>query len=365
MKKILLKIGVALSVPLFGGALNIAETNNVVVFGDSLSDVGYYNNLANIWQQKQQKPWPKTIDGKNLKQPTFSTPVINAIWSQKLDKLAGIKLTTNNLNTPKMNAESGAVVVDEISQGNNYAAGGATTTCDGISVDGVYTPPPIGPSQSENCEINKYNQIDSYLSQHDNQANPNTVYLIWGGANNAFILLSKVASGTISPEEASKGMVDAANDIIKDIEYLQSKGAEKLIVLALPNLKITPAMTDDGKEPDGQTAQLAQQMSNAFNNKLKVGLSDSSDVIFLRDDLNFFDKIVTHKRITVNDKEYLFNDVTQSACDFAGDNSLSCVPKDGTEKYLFADTVHPTNHAQQALAEYIYRNGISKFSSDT
>ena len=118
--------------------LSIAADKNIIIFSDSLSDVGYENNLSNVYNEVFGIPWPLiqiTKDGSykhtNIeKQPTFTSPQDgNTIWPQFL--MDG-NATTNTYNTPKTNI--GISVKNIPVTGNVYAAGGATITGVGIGI---------------------------------------------------------------------------------------------------------------------------------------------------------------------------------------------------------------------------------------
>jgi outer membrane lipase/esterase len=185
MSKYILGLVIVL-IPLIGSSTpeypDSLSTPNVVVFGDSLSDSGYYDKLPDSYSG-----WP-TIDGSIdsiKKQPTFTTPQkLPTTWLQQLANSNKINSAIpNNIGTPKYNILHKSVTGKL--NGNIYAAGGATTVCAGIGGDygphSSYTPPPVGPRSNKSCPMNRYNQIDSYLKQHDGKANPKDIYIIWAG----------------------------------------------------------------------------------------------------------------------------------------------------------------------------------------
>lgn len=344
---------------------------NIVIFGDSLSDSGYANNFHNI-----DKNWP-VIPGssRKFKQSTYSSPNSNhTVWPQYLEVSNQNVSLPNNIFSPKENI--GKSVKPSLN-GNNYAAGGATTVCKGIGNGNDYTPPPIGPLRTrETCDtaVEKYNQIDSYLKQHNNKANPNTIYIIWGGANNAFLQLGNFANnqsalakiyflakylitGEVSIPSAVKGMTNAAKDIAYDTDYLIKHGAKanNIYVINLPDLGITPTATDNGKDLHSFKVSLFNSLSKVFNNELKKALLPKG--ISIIDSQQFFNTIVKNKKIEVDNTTYQFSNVTQSACDFNGPNALTCIPKDYIsgkyDNYLFAGQVHPGSYAHKILAKYI------------
>ncbi|BCD91866.1 hypothetical protein fh0823_20050 [Francisella halioticida] len=351
------------------------KIQNIVVFGDSLSDSGYTNNFHNI-----DKDWPTILgNSKKVKQATYSSPNEGyTVWPQYLGINNKSIATPNNIFTPKKNISRS---VKPSLSGNDYAAGGATTICNGIGEKDDYTPPPIGPLRAgESCDnsqqntIEKYNQIDSYLKQHNNKANPNTIYIIWAGANNTFLqlesftnnqsILAKVyflvkylVTDNVSPTNEIRGMVNAAKDIAYDTSYLIKHGAKprNIYVINLPDLGITPIATANGKNLHSFKTSLFNSLSRAFNDELKRDISPKG--INIIDSQKFFNTIVKDKKIKIGSTEYKFSNVTQSACNFNGSNALICIPKNYINgkynKYLFAGQVHPTSYAHKAFAKYV------------
>ena len=325
------------------------KSENIVVFGDSLSDAGYQDILPNNYPD-----WPNMPTKQDPKQPTFTSPVPgNTVWPQYLVADYDFKaaILPNNQNTPPQNVLS----VDGKMVGNDYAAGGATTTCTGIglSKDNVnyYTPPPIGPlREGQSCNdknIENYNEIDNYLSQHNNKADPNDIYIIFGGANNAFRDMNADA------------MKSAASDIVFDADYLVSKGAiaKNIYIVNLPNLGLTPLATGTG------TADAMTVFSNTFNNMLNSLLDSKS--YNLVDFNSFLNEIVKNKQITIGDHIYPFSNVTDGLCKSGqpnDPNALICIPdlsKEGASTYLFEGNIHPTTYTHKVFAKYL-KNVIDK-----
>lgn len=351
-------------------------SKDIVIFGDSLSDVGYANNFHKI-----KKNWPDIPETPTIvKQATYTSPKVGeTVWPQFLalkyrNENIGI---SNNINTPELNINQ-SVIPKLI--GNNYAAGGSATVCKGIGEDGDYAPSPIGPlRKGEYCDesevsIQEHNQIDSYLNQNNNQANSNTVYIIWGGANNAFLALNDFSNNTstlsklylltkylivneVSPMQAISKMQSAADDIAYDVKHLVKHGANanNIYIINLPNLGITPEATDNGQNMNSFKVKLFESLSKAFNQQLQDDISKTNAHII--DAEKFFDRIVKDKAIKINSTKYSFLNVNQSACDFYGDNSLMCIPKNYIsgiyDKYLFEGQVHPTSYSHQVFSIYI------------
>ncbi|MDA0910188.1 MAG: SGNH/GDSL hydrolase family protein [Proteobacteria bacterium] len=324
------------------------ESPEIYIFGDSLSDSGYQNLL-------QATPgWPNIPDTSTPKLPTFTTPG-GKVWGQHLESILGRNVNTNNTNKlPVTLTASGTL------SGNNYAAGGATTTCTGITASDsgniIYSPPPIGPLRTgESCPdptIQQYNQIDNYLASNSNQANPNAIYILWGGANNIFIAQAS------TPSEVAQKTISAAKDISHDVYYLYQHGARKFIILNLPNLGLAPSETNNGQIDVNESAQaIATVYNTTLNSELAIIKSNSPDIQYQTiDTFNVLNEIVQNSEIKSLGITYTFNNTKQSACTFSSTTSaISCIPEnEKLQGYVFEDGVHPTSEMHKIISNYIY-----------
>ncbi|MFZ9035770.1 MAG: SGNH/GDSL hydrolase family protein [Francisellaceae bacterium] len=332
---------------------------NVVIFGDSLSDGGYQDNLI------ATSGWPTIPDTSTLKSPTFTTPIEGGgVWAGYLDDYSGSTIKINNTD-PVISSSTTSGNLD----GSNYAAGGATTTCTGITSSSsgtvIYSPPPIGPQRADatacaDSSIQNHNQIDNYLNTNGDKANADSIYIIWGGANNLF-------KGQALGEDESQlqqTMIDAAKDIAYDVDYLYDKGGRKFIVLNLPNIGATPSVTEDGGSPDSDSALAATALSELYNSTLITeldSLSASLDGINIKqiDSFTLLDRIISDKNYSVLGADFGFDNTTQMACTYNADDmpsAINCIPDDGKlSGYLFEDGVHPTTEMHEALAYTIFK----------
>ncbi|MBK2124207.1 SGNH/GDSL hydrolase family protein [Fangia hongkongensis] len=322
---------------------------SIYIFGDSLSDGGYQDLLYKIYSDQ----WPKIPNTNTPKAPTFTTPG-GMPWSEALATYLGEAIQVNNTNPVPSTMTS-----TKEKKGNNYAAGGATTTCTGITstnpLNGelIYSPPPIGPSRSgEKCQdanIESYNQIDNYLSGHNHVADSSAIYILWGGANN---ILKAQGSPNTLPEVA----INAAKDIAYDVEYLYQKGARKFIILNLPNLGLTPSATENGKNPENKALSSIAELYNTTLQSALGALKLSGLSYQYIDTYTLLSNIVADKSITSFGKEYTFTNVTSAACAKLTDSAINCIPE--TSKltgYVFEDGVHPTTTVHQIIRNYVYQ----------
>jgi outer membrane lipase/esterase len=335
--------------------------DNVAVFGDSLSDDGNLSLALGLPQIMRFTTNPGQTGIEDLAD-YFGTPISPA--------LAG---------------------------GTDFAFGGA-----GVINNSPGTPStvPILPSQ-----------LDMYLAATGNRADPNTLYAVWGGANDVFYAATSATAGAtaqqlIQQNIAQQVQLAIANNVIPNdpaaiaaftaqitptvtqavvaqveaqagvsslmdqdqVEaYLQQAataelgmvgqlgqaGARYVMVFNLPNIGLTPSGLAQGPVA---AAQLTG-MSLIYNNALNAGLAKTGVNII---PVNAFAML---NEIVADPSRYGFTNVTAPACTGGDGSSFECLPagtpgatvtyQSGTDgTYLFADGVHPTTAAHAMLAQY-------------
>lgn len=308
-------------------ALAPSTISNIYVFGDSLSDCGVTDQLA-------------IADHSNN---TFTTPG-GLTWSQQIGKDFGLKsplvapngeLLPNNdykaymAQNPGKMSDPGSVV-SQTEEGTCYAAGGATTSGAGMGIPSVYTPPSV------------QNQVQNFLFKNP-AADPNALYIIWGGANN---ILSLLKANDKNPADYSKASATAAADIATDVSHLKAAGAKHIVVIDLPDLSETALIQDQAKT-DPVVIPMTHGVSINFNTGLNTALAGTG-VLFYRVDA------LLHTIITTapNTGTSIIN-VTGAACGDTTKDARFCVPPVGTDSdsYLFADGIHPTAAAHTIIAK--------------
>lgn len=329
--------------------------NNMVVFGDSLSD----NGNASLAQQLPDIFRWTTNPG-----------------------LTGVEDIGNIFGTPLSPALAG---------GNDFAFGGA----------GIVNNDPGVPFPT------LQQQLGMYLSANSNRADPNTLYTMWGGANDIFYAATSVAaagqaqqiiqatingmvvaqfgagydpndpqvqayiaaitpgvtaqvtaqveavaqvSTLMTPAQAQAAIQQAAQTEVGMIKQLGQAGAKYVMVINLPNIGITPAAAAQG----ATAAQQLTGLSIAFNSTLDAGLATTGVNIIPVNAFAFLNEVVANPSV------YGFTNATTPACTAS---AFGCVPAGtpsatdtyaaGTDQtYVFADGVHPTTAAHAMLAQY-------------
>lgn len=283
---------------IFSGLAAASPLHNIVVFGDSLSDNG------NLYEyMKHQLPQnPPYYQGRFTNGP---------VWVELLTKAY---FPTNSQEK----------LFD-------YAFGGA-----GVSIE-----------EDEGGLFTLRKEVDSYLLAHEDKVDPNSLYIVWIGANNYLSL----------PDDREQAVHDVTLGIQQNLERLASKGAKTIMVMNLPDLGRTPLAEDD--EVRVGLTQLAQLHNLSLNQHMVDLQAAYPGVKWVYVDVNdrFSDMLD-------NPATYGFTNTTGTCYEAAMDQHqdqplLRMVAKIRTPRaasacdgYLFFDPVHPTLAAHRVMADY-------------
>ncbi|WP_227515705.1 autotransporter outer membrane beta-barrel domain-containing protein [Acinetobacter qingfengensis] len=275
MKKQLIGLCVA---GLMAVQANATEFNDVVIFGDSLSDGGQY----------------------------------------------GSRFTTNpGKTTAELVAEGvGIETIPSTQGGSNYAYGGATV------------------ADFSNGIPTLQQQLAIYLNANNGVADANTLYQVWGGANDIFAYATSYASGSISATQLQTGLVTSASTELALLTTLKDAGASYVVVYNMPDIGLTPSYVNTA------SSATATALATLYNSTLNSGLNTLSDQGLNIIPVNVYGLL---QEIAANPTQYGFSNVTDMAC--SSGSSLGCTD-DGTG-YLFADGVHPTAYTHQILSKVV------------
>lgn len=311
-------------------AISFGQISQVYFFGDSLTDSGF-NDL-----------WPGLPVGKA---PTFTT-FGGYTWSQYVaSDIKGFQLPvypgpnpadriTNNAIYSVPNFVSGTLT------GVNYAAAGSTTGSGGFNE--TWAP-------SLDLQIN-------YFLATKGPADPNAVYFIWSGANDLLSLLSS------SPSQLQLLMASntAANNIASEVQKLSISGAKRVVVVSLPNLGITPFVTETATSTGnpglpGSLKTVSFTFNSMLNSALgKIAAQYGTKILYI-DTFDLLDNVVlafqAGQPYVVAGQAFQFANVTDPACSTV-QQAISC-PSTAPNNYLFADTIHPSGMAHRLLSLYI------------
>jgi len=166
-------------------------------------------------------------------------------------------------------------------------------------------------------------QISNYLATNPT-INSNTLFVIWGGAND-------VLNATVGAD-----VVTASTNETLDIYALVKAGATQFLVLNLPPLGLTPRLNTN------PTYSYLFDEGSIYFNKL------------LAQDIGILQGFIASKHVSIYlvDVFSLFNQIVGSPSSFGLTNvttSSQGAPAN-PDTYLFWDSIHPTTHGHSILA---------------
>ncbi len=294
-------------------AVSTLPFNQVVAFGDSLSDVG---NLALATAGSTSvfpPPPPYDTAGEFTDGPdtTPSTSIIG-VWVQQL-----------NNNFLYDNYAGFSPLTPSLSGGTDYAFGGAIT---GSSS----TPPGLA------------TQVNMFLTAHP-AASRNNLYVFWGGANDISAAAAQ-SNPTLAGIETAA--TTAASNIDAEIQQIANAGGKYFLWVNLPPLNLTPAAISGGAITQDVAALATASFNTAW--QADVAALNTSGVHVLGENVN-----TLFTNIIGNPSAYGFTNVTTPARGQVGVNP---------DTYLFWGNKHPTTAADKLLARQSYNDINTAFA---
>lgn len=277
-----------------------APFDNVVVFGDSLSDTGqFFSTSLNEYSKWTVNPGQVTV--------------------QIVAGHYGFDLQPSRVG------------------GSNYAYGGAGVVTDDNGPD------PAIPTLIQ--------QVNGYLA-NSAKADPHSLYMVWGGANDIFYHSTQYGIGTIFPgvgetqAQATANINAAATQELALINQLKAAGANYVVVFNLPDIGATPSAHANEVFVPGISAYLTS-VSQSYNATLNAGLGTHTLGV---NTFGLFEQIVA------DPAKYGFTNIMAPACTTSSshDCDVSTLVAPGADQtYLFADGVHPTPATHAMLAQVV------------
>jgi phospholipase/lecithinase/hemolysin len=281
----------------------VAEpVNKVVIFGDSLSDNG------NLYEyMKHQLPIsPPYYQGRFSNGPVWIENVVKHYYPE----------------------DSNAHLL-------NYAFGGA-----GVAENAE--------DDEDDTLFTLHHEVDSYLLTHHDQADAQSLFVVWMGANNYLAF----------PDDPEQSVLAVNQGIYQELERLVSKGATHLMIVTLPDLGHTPAAADF--DSVDLLTKVTLQHNALLEKQVEALRLKYPTVQWILYDVNdmFMGAVATPST-------YGFTNVTGTCYEAAMDTSASSLSvvkmaanikrqagrADACEGYLFFDPIHPTAVAHQYIAD--------------
>jgi phospholipase/lecithinase/hemolysin len=160
------------------------------------------------------------------------------------------------------------------------------------------------------------NQVNTYLTAHP-VADPNAVYVIWGGGNDVFSTLSNPGSGS---QIEAEGIADT----LAMINSLYNAGARSFVIGNVPRTDLTPYVRDRGQTAIKQQRQLVLNWNVKLNLALnKLHLKGAK--------LRLYDSAAGLAAVFVSPTHFGFSDYTDPCNNTCTDPAYT----------FFWDSIHP------------------------
>jgi len=317
------------------GLVSARRTRQVVMFGDSLSDVGTY----------QVGVIAQVGGGKFTTNP-------GPIWAETLGVLLRARVT------PYRQGFGG---VSQVLGGTGFAMGGARVS----QQPGIGCNPDATGACTAALTIPVAQQVSEYLDANGDRFSRDQMVFLLAGANDIFFQLgvfqAKVTGGMPVEQaqaEALAAVQQAALEQVGQVQRIMGKGATRVVVLNLPELSETPF----GKSPEAAPVRpLIAGMVQLFNGALAAGLQGTGATL-----LDFHAEFM---RVIENPYAFLVREINVPACDAAkiaaitngleqSGSSLFCsrqtlLQNGAAISYLFADSVHPTTLGHLIVTRFV------------
>lgn len=294
--------------------------DSLIIFGDSLSDVGSYKvgAIRDAGGGKFSVNFPSSL-----------------IWPEILAKEIGLSSlcpAITGFNNPTL----GIIPTMHHINCQAYAQGGSRIT----------NPQGIGNNADKEqlgaLTIPVVDQIRLHLKNHHAFSKKDLVAL-WAGSNDILAHMTSQSSIT--------DVLKAADELVLYIKDLILKnGAERVLVINIGNIKYTPLGA--GLQPDF-IANINETIMQ-FNKKLASGLKDEQERVLLLDIFSEA-KVWAH-----NLGSYGISNITHTACDLRATlypTALLCTKStltaQDTSSYFFADLVHPAPKGHEIIANFV------------
>lgn len=329
---------ICLLTPICAALADPIGINQLVVFGDSLSDNGNAAAaLASVGQTLGNYASNALTDGPNT---TPATAGPYGLWIDQFASKFGLPDPTPFVVNTLPNTPGGNPGLTVNPKGTNFAVASALAGSNPSFNPSNFLNPtnPQAPGTTD--------QVGLYSSLTGGKASASTLYVLWAGANNIFNALSN-PSGFLTLNSTAK---TAADDIASNISTLAGEGGKNFLWFNLPPLGEIPYIQDNSNpiiKSLGATAGNAA--AAAFNSEMSTdaaSLEKTLGVNIVQVDINSL-----FGQLASDPGKYGFVDVKDAG--WCGTDGVSTCASNNPNGFLFWDELHPTTAADALIADAV------------
>ena len=285
------------------------QVDDVVVFGDSLSDPG---NIPGLSGGVNFPPSPPYADNRFTNGPVYSEllpGLLGGTYDPSLNFAVGGALTgEDNLNSDRPGALPGSDLT-------------------GVVLPGIRT------------------QVDGFL-EAGGRLDDDDVVIVYGGANDIFVAAEAAATLPADqlPDLIRGTAATAVANLGADVTRLNAAGGNYFVLPNLPDLGATPGFSADGAD----SAALGSGFTFAHNLALGQAAADLQEQTGANIILFDIDGILAD--IRANPERYDIVNVTEACIEV-----IACITGDEEtqNRFLFFDGVHPTAGVHAKVADIL------------
>lgn len=309
--------------------------DRIYIFGDSLSDSGNIFRATGA-VQAYQEIFSLDLPVTPASPPYFEGRFTNGLtWADNLAADLGLELTPStelSLLDEDLPIASSVTVADETLTVSPFFNGATTTNSVNFAFGGAQLGE-FGAGEFGDAIPGVSTQVDFFLKdqqQANQSADPDALYVIWGGAND----YQTVADA--DPQAVVKDLETAVED-------LYEIGARNFLIADLPDLGQTPRATSATAPVDSSTLT---DLTSQHNSLLASTVSDLDNSLA---DAELITLPVNQlfEEILANPKEYGLTNTSES---FLDPDTLTPNGK-ASDEYLFWDSIHPTATVHEAVGD--------------
>jgi len=313
------------------------RVRQVVVFGDSLSDVGTY----------RVGPVAQVGGGKYTTNP-------GPVWAETIGLLFGTRVT------PYL--QGGFGIDEQVLGGTGFAMGGARVA----KTPGYRCEPDANGKCTRQLAMPVSQQIDNYLASNAGRFRADQLVFVQAGPNDIFYHLDLVGALAEAPQAALDEAKQAAIDLAQEVQRIAQLGGKRIVVLNVPPMADTPFGKLLGSSPQTQPLRdLLVGMVATFNGTLvqalsATGVEQMPGVVVAQ--LDLYDEVAKILGIPGAEINVPACDPVKIATITQGletqGTSLFCshrtlVPSFNPLTYVFADSVHPSTLTHLIVSRFI------------